>query len=216
MHERSRRKRANERRCVELCCKSHELRRNRIGAVPPSVAHPHAALGACCIGARCLVASATHRLPEAHRCVVRCAARVRCAIGRRAGLCGWPSGGAMRSCAEIWRWWRALHGQGHRAVRRRGDIRHRIRGACEAGRMRYGGGCRQTGCAADCGGRGCVGCAQGGGVVRMDDGAVTFKGGTISDTKAVRARQLRSHVACRMLQRLLLSVACWRTTMRAT
>jgi hypothetical protein len=50
----------------------------------------------------------------------------------------------------------------------------------------------------------------------MDDGAVTFKGGTIANTKAVRARQLRPHVPCRMLQRLLLSVACWRTTMRAT
>ena len=39
-------------------------------------------------------------------------------------------------------------------------------------------------------GRGCVECAQfdGGGVVRMDDGAVTFKGGTISGAVAVRAR----------------------------
>ncbi len=39
-----------------------------------------------------------------------------------------------------------------------------------------------------CGGRGVSGCAQNGGVVRMDDGAVTFKGGTISNTTAVRAR----------------------------
>ena len=47
-----------------------------------------------------------------------------------------------------------------------------------------------------CGGRGCAGCAQYGGVVRMDDGAVTFKGGTISNTWAgVRVHALRSHVA---------------------
>ncbi len=36
-----------------------------------------------------------------------------------------------------------------------------------------------------------------GGVVRMDDGAVTFKGGTISNTKAVRVCALRSLVARR-------------------
>ena len=37
-------------------------------------------------------------------------------------------------------------------------------------------------------GRGCAGCAQdGGGVVDMDDGAVTFKGGSISNSRAVRA-----------------------------
>ena len=39
-------------------------------------------------------------------------------------------------------------------------------------------------------GRGCVECAQfdSGGVVRMDDGNVTFKGGTISRAVAVRVR----------------------------
>jgi hypothetical protein len=48
---------------------------------------------------------------------------------------------------------------------------------------------------ADCGGRGCVGCVQGdGGVVAMLDGAVTFKGGTISRTKAVRTRPFRLHI----------------------
>ncbi len=30
-----------------------------------------------------------------------------------------------------------------------------------------------------------LGCAQGGGVVSMHDGAVTFKGGAITNTKAV-------------------------------
>ena len=57
------------------------------------------------------------------------------------------------------------------------------------------------------GGRGCAGCAQdgNGGVVRMDDGAVMFKGGTISNTMAVSA--LRSHVACRKCSRLTLHVA---------
>ncbi len=49
-------------------------------------------------------------------------------------------------------------------------------------------GCWRTGCGAHCGGHGCVGFAQDGGVVDMGDGALTFKGGTISSTKAVRAR----------------------------
>ena len=47
------------------------------------------------------------------------------------------------------------------------------------------------GARADCHGGGCAGCVQyqygSGGVVRMADGAVTFKGGSISSTKAVRA-----------------------------
>jgi hypothetical protein len=44
------------------------------------------------------------------------------------------------------------------------------------------------GATADCNGRGCAGCAQRcGGVVLMDDGAVTFKGGSISNSTAVRA-----------------------------
>ena len=50
-----------------------------------------------------------------------------------------------------------------------------------------------------------LGCAQEGGVVSMDDGAVTFKGGTIANTKAVRTgRDARSHAGtgCRMLRRL--------------
>jgi hypothetical protein len=48
------------------------------------------------------------------------------------------------------------------------------------------------GATADCNWRGCAGCAQiDGGVVAMSDGAVTFKGGSISETKAaVRARPL--------------------------
>jgi hypothetical protein len=39
-----------------------------------------------------------------------------------------------------------------------------------------------------CGGREVSGCAQNGGVVWMSDAAVTFKGVTISNTFAVRAR----------------------------
>jgi hypothetical protein len=73
-----------------------------------------------------------------------------------------------------------------------------------------GGGCRRTGCGADCGGHGCVGCVQEdnargvGGVVSMDDGAVTFKGGTISNTKAVRPRLSRSRGPRRMLRMRML------------
>jgi hypothetical protein len=47
--------------------------------------------------------------------------------------------------------------------------------------------------------RECVGCEHGGGVVHMLDGDIKFKGGTISNTTAVRARLTRSHVLCRML-----------------
>jgi hypothetical protein len=51
----------------------------------------------------------------------------------------------MRSCAALRR--RARDEQGHGAVRRRGDIRHRSRGACTASAaMRSWGGCRRTGC----------------------------------------------------------------------
>jgi hypothetical protein len=131
-----------------------------------------------------------------HRVLRACAARLG---GGRAVR--WPSGDAMRSYAGLRRRRRrrrrALHGQGHRVVRRRGDIRHRDIGACGAGR------CSEPG-PID-GGRGCAGCAQYGGVVRMDDGTVTFKGGTISRTWAVRA--LRSHAACRKRSCLTLHVA---------
>ncbi len=51
-----------------------------------------------------------------------------------------------------------------------------------------------------------LGRAQGGGVVSMSDGEVTFKGGSITNTKAaVRiAHDARSHMGtgCRMLRRL--------------
>ena len=51
-----------------------------------------------------------------------------------------------------------------------------------------------------------LGCAQGGGVVSMGDGEVTFKGGTITNTKAAVRTGLdaRSHTGtgCRMLRRL--------------
>jgi hypothetical protein len=108
----------------------------------------------------------------------------------KAGLLRLPSGGAMRLCPDQRRWRRALHGQGHRAVRRRGDIRHRSNGACRASAaMRSGGrvsadglrGPIAMGVAAP------AGAQNEGGVVRMDDGAVTFKGGSISSSTAVRA-----------------------------
>jgi hypothetical protein len=66
--------------------------------------------------------------------------------------------------------------------------------AMRVGPMRIGGGGRRRRCRADCNRRGCVGCAQSGagnnllgngGVVRMEDGAVTFKGSTI-DVVSVR------------------------------
>ena len=46
-----------------------------------------------------------------------------------------------------------------------------------------------------CGGYCCIGCVQTGGVVRMVDGVVTFKGGTISNIKAVSACMSRLHAA---------------------
>jgi hypothetical protein len=62
-------------------------------------------------------------------------------------------------------------------------------------------------------GRGCIGCVQddadyGGGVVGMLGGAITFKGGTISSTTAVRASPLRFHVVRRKLQMPALYAAC--------
>ncbi len=48
-------------------------------------------------------------------------------------------------------------------------------------------------------------CAQyDGGVVRMSDGAVTFKGGSISNTKAVRAPSVR----CASLRRGMVLARC--------
>ena len=61
---------------------------------------------------------------------------------------------------------------------------------------------------ADAAGHGCLGCAQtSGGVVLMADGDVTFKGGTISNTKAVRARRSRSCDACTLCARALSGIA---------
>jgi len=51
-----------------------------------------------------------------------------------------------------------------------------------------------------------LGCAQGGGVVSMYDGAVTFKGGSITNTKATvrtgRDARLHTGTGCRMLRGL--------------
>jgi hypothetical protein len=162
---------------------------------------------ACCIGARCIAASATRSPFAAPCCVMRCTVCCACAarLGRGRALRS-PSGGAMHSCAALW-WRRALHGQRHRALRRRGDIRHRCRGACgagrqcESGRMRTWGGCRFRRGAGPIAIVMAASAVQDGGVVWMSDGAVTFKGGNISNTTAVRAHMLRWHVPLRLLQR---------------
>jgi hypothetical protein len=79
----------------------------------------------------------------------------------KAGLLRSPSGGAMRSCAVRERR-RACDDQGHRAVRHRGDIRHRSNGACGlVRRCAVGAGVGGRGARADCNGRGCAGlCAE--------------------------------------------------------
>ncbi len=66
----------------------------------------------------------------------------------------------------------------------------------------------------------CFGSAQKGGVVLMLDGNVTFKNGTISKSKAVRAPPSRLHVLRRMLQLFTLCAAwlrtwCGQATLRA-
>ncbi len=86
---------------------------------------------------------------------------------------------------------------------------------CESGRCAHGAGVGGRVAGPIAASVGCVGCAQtgGGGVVRISDGAVTFKGGTISNSKAVRARPLRLHVlccaSCENACSLLLSVGHW-------
>jgi hypothetical protein len=67
----------------------------------------------------------------------------------------------MRSCAVLRR--RARNDRGHRAVRRRGDIRHRSRGACGASRAgcAVGAGVGGRGARADCSRRGYVGLCAG-------------------------------------------------------
>jgi hypothetical protein len=64
---------------------------------------------------------------------------------------------------------------------------------CEPCRMRVGAGAGGRGVASIAMER-AASAVQDGGVVSMYDGAVTFKGGTISNTKAVRARPLRLHI----------------------
>jgi hypothetical protein len=112
----------------------------------------------------------------------------------KGGLCGlWPCGGAMYSCARRpaaacspwpraprfstpWRYSTPEQGCG-RAGRRYESCR------CALGRVSV------QGVRGRCGWRGFFGCAQDrGGVVSMLDGVVTFKGGTISSTRGVRAR----------------------------
>jgi hypothetical protein len=200
-------------RCMCLRCASHGCALHFAHRVACCIgvgfiaAHCKLRRRSCCIGVSCaLQRRALHRCigdAQPSRSALLWDAyygglRLRCPIGQRAGFLRWPSGGAMRSCAVFWR--RALHGHGHRAFRRRGDIQHRSYGACGAGRRcvvgpdaRWGG-CRQTGC---------DGRLQyswlhrrvqdGGGVVRMVVGAVTFKGGSFSNSTAVSmfARMIR-------------------------
>ena len=72
--------------------------------------------------------------------------------------------------------------------------------------------------ASRCSGRSCVGCAQsgGGGVVRMGDGVVTFKGGTILNTKAVRALPLRFAPPASLVANTHALRCTLRTTVHAT
>ncbi len=104
-------------------------------------------IDACCVGACCTLHVANAQLSAAHGRAVRCvvAGARELPDWAKAGLLRLPSGGAMHSCAGLRR--RALHDQGHRAVRRRGDIRHHSKGASGASAaMRSWGGCRRTGC----------------------------------------------------------------------
>ncbi len=144
-----------------------------------SGARSHAARNARCIGwVGCSRISAWSAWCVARRM----ASSMRTAGGRLRRACG-----ALHSCAGLRQQRRrAPHGQGRRAVRRRGDIRHRSRGARGRAAMRVGADGRGR-----CGGglgrrrrRVRLGCAQHGGVVSMSDGMVTFKGGTITNTKA--------------------------------
>ena len=70
------------------------------------------------------------------------------------------------------------------------------------------GGGRRTECGPMRPGRGRLGCAQNdGGVVWMINGDVTIRGGTISNTKAVRARRSRSCDVCALCARALSGIA---------
>ncbi len=115
-----------------------------------SCMHVASARVACGIDARCIVESASHRL---RRSAPPCDAldgvrRVSDARSGEGRASRWPSGGMMRWCAELRR--RAFHGQRHRAVRHRGDIRHRSMGACGAGRRCESGRCARGRVSADC------------------------------------------------------------------
>jgi hypothetical protein len=104
-------------------------------------------IGLCCIGLCCMLQ--TRSRPAAHGRAVRCVVSAVHALLDRAkgGLLRWPSGGRMRSCSVLRRRRRARDEQGHRAVRHRGDIGHRSKGACGASAaMRSWGGSRRTGC----------------------------------------------------------------------
>jgi hypothetical protein len=168
------------------------------------------------------VALVTVSPPAAPCRVMRVMAGCACAarVGERRAL-RLPSSGAMRSCADRRR--RALHDQGRRAVRHCGHIRHQSsRGTCWEGQKsdfgpdaRSGAGVGGRRASSDCGGQGCAGCSQGGGgVVSMADRvvlttagfaslngnrAVTFKGGSISNTFGVRARPLHLLRVAKML-----------------
>ena len=148
--------------------------------------------GARSHGARCVrhAAQAVRWLKShpAWCAVARCASHAE--LDGDSGRCRRRACGALRSCScAAWRRRRDPHGQGRRAVRRRGDIRHRSTSAHGRAAMRAGADARGR-----CGSGGGLGrrrhrvrrgCAQyGGGVVSMSDGAVTFKGGTITNTWA--------------------------------
>jgi hypothetical protein len=151
-----------------------------------------ACVASACVASACVasapVASAPRSRPAAPLPCDACLLCVRCSIGRRPGCCGCRAAarcaraqsgsGGVLSMDKGTALFDTVAISGPEAKARTGLVRRCAVGAGVGGR----------GARTDCNGRGWVGCAQfGGGVVRMDDGAVTFKGGSISNSIAVRA-----------------------------
>jgi hypothetical protein len=108
--------------CISVCCTLHRR-----------VLHVASVRVARCVGDVHPSRSARSSSPLCSVCLARALLDwVKAALLRR------PSGGAMHSCAGLRR--RAPHEQGLRAVRGRGDIWHRSKGACKWGRQRVGAG----------------------------------------------------------------------------
>ncbi len=183
--------------CIDACCIGARIMLHRcalhvasVTRSPPAALPPCGALhGVLRVGAARFGKGRAFAVAERRRdALVRSRTAAVCSPWTRAPRCSTP-----------WRYLTPMQG----CVR--GGAALRVSGRCAHG---AGVGGRVAGPIAAS--VGCVGCAQtGGGVVRISDGAVTFKGGTISSSKAVRARPLGLHVLCCTLRKLLLSAACW-------